>query len=365
MLELKLGREKKVQKRQKSAVDQLGGQEIFTCVECSIYFKKREHLRDHMREHGQCEPGKKWQCGEESWSGRSNKSGFDCVECGLEFADQVPLLDHQRCHEESRRKILEEIGKLNERETRAAEQASCSKTPDPVAEASPEVGSGRLVCPKCSFSCDLPHELAGHSKTHNTRKRAGVYRTSPRFQQKSCKKGRGQSSAEESPSTLVSPFGKRYPIRASKKTKTQPSQVPPNPSTQEEESPDKEASETVATEERQTEKPAVDEPVEENVRLVSPPPNPRKNAAPRRRDVAFKSIVNKRSARATRGKAGRTRSSTRLDPKSNLTQQVQISNETEEKNHIEDTPTPESDHDPKQDSKTGETYPAPKPVNVC
>ncbi|KAI7803120.1 putative protein Wiz [Triplophysa rosa] len=362
MLELNRGKEKKVQKRQKSVVSHLGGHEIFTCVECSIYFKKRDHLREHMREHGQGEPGKKWQCGEkESWSGHPTKSGFECVECGLEFADQVPLLDHQRCHEESRRKILEEIGKLNERETREAEQASCSKTSDMVTEASPEVGSGRLVCLKCSFSCDVPQELADHAKTHNTRKRAGVYRTSPRFQQRSCKKGQGQSSGDDA-TTLVSLFGKRYPIRASKKTKTQPSpsQVPLNPSTQGEQSPDKETThlETVgeSQEESQTEKPAVAEPVEENVQqpLMSSPQNPCKNAAPRRRDLAFKSIVNKCSARAARGRLGRTRASTRLDPKSNQTQQVQISNETEEnQNQI-----PEPDHDLKQGSKTGKKPPA-------
>ncbi|KAA0706111.1 Protein Wiz [Triplophysa tibetana] len=354
MLELNRGKEKKVQKKQKSVVSHLGGQEIFTCVECSIYFKKRDHLREHMREHGHGEPGKKWQCGEkESWSGHPTKSVFECVECGLEFADQVPLLDHQRCHEESRQKILEEIGKLNERETRAAEQASCRKASDPITEGSPEVGSGRLVCLKCSFSCDVPQELADHAQTHNTRTRAGVYRTSPRFQQRSCRKGLGQPSGGDA-STLVSLFGKRYPIRASKKTKTQPgpSQVPLNPSTQGEPSPDKGTTHTETVresqEESQTEKPAVAQPVEENVRqhFMSSPQNPPKNAAPRRRDVAFKSIVNKCSARAARGRLGRTRASTRLDPKSNQTQQVQILNKTEE-NQI-----PEPDHDPKQSSKT-------------
>lgn len=362
MTELKRGKEKKVQRRSKSDVDQLGGQEIFTCVECSIYFKKRDHLREHMREHGQSELGKEWQCGEkESWSGHPNKSCFECAECGLEFVDQLPLQDHQRRHEESRRKILEEIGKLSEE--RGTERARCSEESHPVTEESPEVSSGQL---KCSFSCDVPQELADHAKTHNTRTRAGAYRTSPRFQPRSCKKGRGQSSADDATS-LVSPFSKRYPIRASKKTKTHDSsQVPQSSSastTQREEGTHRER---VTTEENQT---AVAEPVEENVQqpLMSPPPNPRKNATSRRGDVAFKSIVNKRSARA-RGKQGRTRASTRLDPKSNLThdvnQQVQIT-ETEEKNQRDGTPTPEQDHDPKQSSSAGETvvlYDVPKPV---
>ncbi len=57
MFEFKEEKEEKVRGRQRSVVEhQLDGdlsQEIFTCVECSIYFKKRTHLREHMQEHGQ------------------------------------------------------------------------------------------------------------------------------------------------------------------------------------------------------------------------------------------------------------------------------------------------------------------------
>ncbi len=114
---------------------------------------------------------------------------------------------------------------------------------------------------------------------------------------------------------------------------------------------------------RQTEEPrtTLDNPVKENVpqpqHLMSSPPNPR--AALRRKDVAFKSIGNKRSVRAARGKLGRTRASTRLDPKFTITpvmkKQVQISNQTDDKCQKEDIPTPEPEHDAKQDSKTGKS----------
>uniref|UniRef100_A0A8C1M5R9 Si:ch211-194b1.1 n=1 Tax=Cyprinus carpio TaxID=7962 RepID=A0A8C1M5R9_CYPCA len=206
---------------------------------------------------------------------------------------------------------------------------------------------------------------------------AGVYRTSPRFQQKSCKKGQVQSSADVTSTFVTSPLNKRYPIRTSKKSKethpeSGPSQVDssslscqnasatPREATDQ---PDKAtlpgntdpAEELRRTEEART---TVANLVEENVpqpqHLMLSLPNPR--AAPRHKDVAFKSIGNKRTVRATRGKLGRTRASTRLDPKSTLTpvmkKQVQISNQNEDKGQIEDIPTPEPEHDPKQDSKT-------------
>ncbi|KAL1278731.1 hypothetical protein QQF64_025404 [Cirrhinus molitorella] len=384
MFEFTEEKEEKVRGRQRSVVDhQLDGglsQDIFTCVECSIYFKKRAHLHEHMQDHGQVgRSGKKWQCGDKgSWSGHLTKTAFECIECGLEFVDKVLLLDHQRCHEESRQKILEEIGKLNEGDKRVAEQASCSKALAPVIQESTEVS--QFVCLKCNFSSDLPQELAEHAKTHNTRRRAGVSRTSPRFQQKACKKGQVQSSADDMSAVATPPVNKRYPIRASKKSKeAQPetsgrsSQVEPSSlscqstSATLEEATEQHVNATLhentdpVGELTQTEEPrtTVANPVEENVpqpqHLVSSLPNPR--AAPRRKDVAFKSIGNKRSGRGARGKPGRTRASTRLDSKSPTTpvskKQVQISDQTEDKGQKEDIPTPEPELDPKQDSKTG------------
>ncbi|XP_026114522.1 protein Wiz-like [Carassius auratus] len=364
MFKLKEEKGEKVRGRQRSVVEhQLDGdlsQEIFTCVECSIYFKKRTHLHEHMQEHGQVgRSGKKWQGRDKtSWSGHLNKKPFQCIECGLEFVDKVLLLDHQRCHEESRQKILKEIRKLKEKDKRVAKQASFSKASEPVNQESTDVS--QFVCLKCNFSSDLPQELAEHSKTHNTRTRAGVYRTSPRFQQKSCKKGQVQSPADVTSTLVTSPLNKRYPIRASKKSK----ETQPESSTSQVDFSSLSCQSTSATPGEAAEQPddttlhENTDPGEENVlqpqHLVSSPPNLR--AAPRRKDVAFKSIGNKRSVRAARGKLGRTRVSTRLDPKSTLNpvmkKQVQISNQSEDKCQKEDIPTTEPEHDPKQDSIT-------------
>ncbi|XP_051571741.1 protein Wiz-like isoform X2 [Myxocyprinus asiaticus] len=370
-------KEEKVQERQRSIVDhQLDGdlyQAIFTCVECSIYFKKQAHLREHMQEHGHGKgPAKKW-------GGQHTESGFECVECGQEFVDRLLLLDHRRRHKESRRKILEEIGKLNEGGKSTAKQASCSKESESVIKESAEVSCGQFVCLKCNFSSDVPQEFADHKKTHSTRTRAGVSRSSPRIQHKSSKKG--QVSTADVPSTLVtSPLNKRYPIRASKKTKeTQldagplqvdtssgisqntPASATPGEATDQPYKATLLANTVLVEESSQIGEPktTVANPVEENVLqpqcLMSTPPNPR--AGPRRRDVAFKSIGKKRKTRVERDKLGRTRASTRLDPKSTQTQgvkkRVQISNQTEVKTQREGTQTAEPEHEPKQGSKTG------------
>ncbi|CAJ1075662.1 protein Wiz isoform X2 [Xyrichtys novacula] len=187
--------------------------EIFTCVECSIYFKKQEHLREHIVEH--CENGP-------DGGRRSGKGGrFQCVECGWSLSDRLALADHHKRHEESRLKILEEIKKLNENETEEVDaklakhmspdsdikqdagpasipgkmsdpeivsSAPLSPTPgaDPVvldSDATPLSSvrsppqacavSGnrrRFICTKCNFSTRTPQALANHTKTHNRKK---------------------------------------------------------------------------------------------------------------------------------------------------------------------------------------------------
>uniref|UniRef100_A0AAZ1XPV4 C2H2-type domain-containing protein n=1 Tax=Oreochromis aureus TaxID=47969 RepID=A0AAZ1XPV4_OREAU len=80
--------------------------EIFTCVECSIYFKKQVHLQEHMIEHNQSGAGGVRRLGK--------GSRFRCIECGWNLPNRLALADHHRRHEESRLKILEEIEKLNE-----------------------------------------------------------------------------------------------------------------------------------------------------------------------------------------------------------------------------------------------------------
>ncbi|KAF3700594.1 Protein Wiz Widely-interspaced zinc finger-containing protein [Channa argus] len=179
--------------------------EIFTCVECSIYFKKQVHLQEHMVEHCQsAAAGRK----------RSGKSGrFRCIECGWNLPSRLALADHHKKHQESRLKILEEIEKLNENKnpsqkldcTGPDRDASPGSNPGKVSEpeivtspplspapvSTPEAESDttppssgrppaqaragstyrrRFVCNKCNFSARTPQALANHSQTHNKKK---------------------------------------------------------------------------------------------------------------------------------------------------------------------------------------------------
>ncbi|KAG5279761.1 hypothetical protein AALO_G00081310 [Alosa alosa] len=154
--------------------------EIFTCVECSIYFKKKCHLQDHMGEHNQREGRGGKATG--SWRGKATR--FECKECGQLLEDRLALTNHQRRHRESRCKILEEISKLNESGKKVGERSGGrvrvteprGKKPTPVCH--------QFVCLKCNFSTDIPQELADHAKAHAPRKRAGMLRCSPRLQPK-------------------------------------------------------------------------------------------------------------------------------------------------------------------------------------
>lgn len=199
------------------------GKEIFTCVECSIYFKKQVHLQEHIVEHCQSGAG---------GGGRLGKSGrFRCIECGWNLPTRLTLADHHRRHQESRLKILEEIEKLNENGKAREIQKLDSKvvkhiSPDPAimqdacaasipgkesdpeivttpplspapvstADADPAVLDSnatvsnsvrtpaqarsvsayrrRFVCTKCNFSTRTSQALANHSKTHNRKKPA-------------------------------------------------------------------------------------------------------------------------------------------------------------------------------------------------
>ncbi|KAM4716716.1 protein Wiz isoform 2-T2 [Anableps anableps] len=194
------------------------GNEIFTCVECSIYFKKQVHLQEHMTEHCQTSPG----------GGRRSGKGsrLRCAECGWNLPNRPALADHQRRHQESRLKILEEIEKLNENEKAKESEAlesravkhGCAdptvtqytgpvlnpgemskgemgKSP-PVSTASFSVQDTdpavidvdsvrpnsnsvrspalahrrRFVCTECNFSTRTSQALANHSKIHKRKK---------------------------------------------------------------------------------------------------------------------------------------------------------------------------------------------------
>ncbi|XP_043956365.1 protein Wiz isoform X5 [Gambusia affinis] len=188
------------------------GNEIFTCVECSIYFKKQVHLQEHMTEHCQISP---------SGGRRSGKgSRLRCAECGWNLPNRPALADHQRRHQESRLKILEEIEKLNKNEkakesdaleSRAVRHGSTDPTvaqytgemsdgdmgkSPPVSTASfsvqdsnpavidvdsvaPSLSSvrspaaahrRRFVCTECNFSTRTSQALANHSKIHKRKK---------------------------------------------------------------------------------------------------------------------------------------------------------------------------------------------------
>uniref|UniRef100_A0A3B5B1Z9 Protein Wiz-like n=1 Tax=Stegastes partitus TaxID=144197 RepID=A0A3B5B1Z9_9TELE len=180
------------------------GKDIFTCVECSIYFKKQVHLQEHMVEHCQTGAG---------GGRRVGKGGrFRCVECGWNLPNRLALADHHRKHQESRLKILEEIEKLNENGKAREIQTLDSKvvkhiSADPETVKSPPLSPAapvstpdtdpavldidstppnsvrtpaqaravsayrrRFVCTKCNFSTRTSQALANHSKTHNRKK---------------------------------------------------------------------------------------------------------------------------------------------------------------------------------------------------
>ncbi|XP_069381024.1 protein Wiz [Paralichthys olivaceus] len=201
------GKREDDEKEEESGVEL--GKEIFTCVECSIYFKKQVHLQEHMVEH--CQSG--------SGGGRrlGKSARFRCIECGWNLQNRLALADHQKRHQESRVKILEEIEKLNEngkaREIQTLDgnavknisqvsvhlqdisskivtspPLSPASTPEadpaavpsdathPNSVRSPAHGRAvsayrrRFICPKCNFSTRTSQALANHSKTHNKKR---------------------------------------------------------------------------------------------------------------------------------------------------------------------------------------------------
>lgn len=194
-------------------IEQEAERDIFTCVECSIYFKKQSHLQEHIMEH--CESNT------EGSKNSIKGSYYRCVECGWGLPNQLALEDHLRRHQESRLKILEEIKKLNANgragelrdiaslKTPAALDGSTASTSDKEADhsfdtpssLSPTRGSSegaesmatdsdkasssvqcpahvrggasnrrRFWCTKCTFTTRTSQALANHAKTHNRKK---------------------------------------------------------------------------------------------------------------------------------------------------------------------------------------------------
>ncbi|XP_062976522.1 protein Wiz isoform X2 [Elgaria multicarinata webbii] len=123
--------------------DDIGQEEdptVYTCIECSIYFKMKEHLMDHMLQHNR---GLGQDQSRERIGGQCH---LTCNECGWAFGDIGSLEQHKRLHQESREKIIEEIQKLNE-------------FPD-------EGRDARLQCPKCVFGTNSSKVFVQHAKMH-------------------------------------------------------------------------------------------------------------------------------------------------------------------------------------------------------
>ncbi|KAK2829339.1 hypothetical protein Q7C36_017329 [Tachysurus vachellii] len=351
VFEFKEEEEEKVQdKKQSQEVKGELCQEIFTCVECSIYFKKAAHLREHMREHGQ-DSGGKGQLGEDnSRRRRAKKSGFECMECGQNFSDRLVLLDHHRRHQEARHKILEEMGKLKEggkRTSRRNSRKMDSKESLAI--------SGQFVCLKCNYSSDVPQELADHAKTHTTRARASRPRVSPRFQQKSCRKGWKRYSGNARSATVVS---ERYPTRASVQMgggkpevhRLQAKDCDPQIENKTDLSPGPSQNHTVSADPAEpTDKPELESTQTKAAPIASPSLREESGSAEvglgeenvselqcpeplltntktetQKKDVVFKSTGNRRSKRVGRRVIGRRRASRRLDPQSTDTSDTNI-----------------------------------------
>ncbi|KAG7491604.1 hypothetical protein MATL_G00005420 [Megalops atlanticus] len=146
--------------RDKAVDEEAVHQEVFTCVECSIYFKKQVHLQEHMHQHWQSAGQRRRSEGEGRRDG--GKAGrFQCAECGWELETRAALADHRRQHQESRQKILAELNKLNTDGKGAGELGAATETGGAVAAPPP-----RLRCPKCNFGTDSSRVYVEHAKMH-------------------------------------------------------------------------------------------------------------------------------------------------------------------------------------------------------
>nr|XP_055200609.1 protein Wiz isoform X4 [Nyctereutes procyonoides] len=110
---------------------------VFPCIECSIYFKQKEHLLEHMSQHRRA-PGQEPP---------ADLAPLACGECGWAFADPSSLEQHRQLHQASREKIIEEIQKLKQVPGDEGREA-------------------RLQCPKCVFGTNSSKAFVQHAKLH-------------------------------------------------------------------------------------------------------------------------------------------------------------------------------------------------------
>ncbi|XP_060227027.1 protein Wiz isoform X5 [Meriones unguiculatus] len=110
---------------------------VFPCIECSIYFKHKEHLLEHMSQHRRA-PGQEPPAG---------LAPLACSECGWAFTEPSALEQHWQLHQASREKIIEEIQKLKRFPGDEGREA-------------------RLQCPKCIFGTNSSRAFVQHAKLH-------------------------------------------------------------------------------------------------------------------------------------------------------------------------------------------------------
>ncbi|XP_069445292.1 protein Wiz isoform X4 [Ovis canadensis] len=110
---------------------------VFPCIECSIYFRQKEHLLEHMSQHRRA-PGQEPP---------AELAPLACGECGWAFADPGALERHRQLHQASREKIIEEIQKLKQVPGDTNREA-------------------RLQCPRCIFGTNSSKAFMQHAKLH-------------------------------------------------------------------------------------------------------------------------------------------------------------------------------------------------------
>ncbi|XP_038174733.1 protein Wiz isoform X4 [Arvicola amphibius] len=110
---------------------------VFPCIECSIYFKHKEHLLEHMSQHRRT-PGQEPP---------AELAPLACSECGWAFTEPTALEQHWQLHQASREKIIEEIQKLKRFPGDEGREA-------------------RLQCPKCVFGTNSSRAFMQHAKLH-------------------------------------------------------------------------------------------------------------------------------------------------------------------------------------------------------
>ncbi|NWH42539.1 WIZ protein, partial [Chloropsis hardwickii] len=158
---------------------------VFTCIECSIYFGRKEHLLEHMLQHSR---GNERGDADTDADAPAGRRRLRCGECGWAFAEAAALERHRRLHQESREKIIEEIQKLDE-------------LPDEGREA-------RLQCPKCIFGTNSSKIFVQHAKMHVKERKEHASRSAGLFGELRDGAGRGLYKpfpAEEPP---AAPAGK-------------------------------------------------------------------------------------------------------------------------------------------------------------